>query len=286
MMSTVMPECTLLTALIKRAYPELHQQRLEELAADGPNEQLERATIPIFVLDATLPKEERYLHIFEERYQIMMRRVLEGGRCAKFGMKAQSERTGTEVEIIECRPQPGGRMNMKIIGRRIFTILEESMTDGYITGTIEYRKDFTDNTSSAAPGLSDKIDTWTQLMTSGHWISPVQLSTIKQSLGPIPHSQYEVATWIGVLLSHRGPMGDPSLKARLISATPSEWYQISTSALDRSITTLQSGNHTSWAQISRFYYRYPALSQYLPILLVLFLLHFFVHGDSDITDPE
>lgn len=58
-----------------------------------------------------MPGEKIALNIFEPRYKLMIRRVMDGSR--RFGM-AQATRDGTvepiavECEILECEPLPHG----------------------------------------------------------------------------------------------------------------------------------------------------------------------------------
>lgn len=67
--------------------------------------------MPLFVMGTIMPGEKMALNIFEPRYRLMIRRVMEGSH--RLGM-AQPSRGGTvepiavECEIVECEPLPDG----------------------------------------------------------------------------------------------------------------------------------------------------------------------------------
>ncbi|CAK0809616.1 unnamed protein product [Prorocentrum cordatum] len=82
--------------------------------ADGARER-----IPVFVMDATLPRQHLHLNVFEPRYISMVHRVLQGSRCfgmvgsANFGGMASH---GVEVSIRECAEQWDGRFHLEAGG--------------------------------------------------------------------------------------------------------------------------------------------------------------------------
>ncbi|TXG51709.1 hypothetical protein EZV62_024233 [Acer yangbiense] len=74
--------------------------------------------IPLFVMDVVIPCQKFPLHIFEPRYRLMVRRIMEGNR--RMGMVIIDPTTSAvadfacEVEITECEPLPDGRFVLEV----------------------------------------------------------------------------------------------------------------------------------------------------------------------------
>ncbi|XP_010258247.1 PREDICTED: LON peptidase N-terminal domain and RING finger protein 1 isoform X2 [Nelumbo nucifera] len=74
--------------------------------------------LPLFVMDVILPCQKLSLNIFEPRYRLMVRRIMEGNH--RMGMAAIDSTTGAiadlacEVEITECEPLPDGRFYLEL----------------------------------------------------------------------------------------------------------------------------------------------------------------------------
>ncbi|KAG6587559.1 LON peptidase N-terminal domain and RING finger protein 3, partial [Cucurbita argyrosperma subsp. sororia] len=85
------------------------------------------------------------LHIFEPRYRLMVRRVMEGNH--RMGMVIVDSTTGSiadfacEVEITECEPLADGRFYLEIESRRRFRIIRSWDQDGYRVAEIEWVND-------------------------------------------------------------------------------------------------------------------------------------------------
>lgn len=80
-----LPVSVVLKNLLERSFPEDYAARREEelvVAAAAA----EQAAMPLFVMSLILPGEKMALNIFEPRYRLMVRRVMEGSR--RFGMAA------------------------------------------------------------------------------------------------------------------------------------------------------------------------------------------------------
>ncbi|OEL33819.1 hypothetical protein BAE44_0005160 [Dichanthelium oligosanthes] len=93
-----------LSNIIQRNFPEEYAERRSE------HETMTYAGVdlmPLFVMDVVLPCQKMALNIFEPRYRLMVRRIMEGNH--RMGMVAIDSATGTvaecgcEVEILEYR---------------------------------------------------------------------------------------------------------------------------------------------------------------------------------------
>lgn len=100
--------------------------------------------LPLFPLDIVLfPNMRLQLHIFEERYKLMVRRCLE--RDTTFGIIYSNSETdalthdvGCEAEIIAVEHLPDEKMNIAIIGKRRFRVLGLDHSEPYLLGEVDY----------------------------------------------------------------------------------------------------------------------------------------------------
>ncbi len=103
--------------------------------------------LPLFPLNLVLfPKAILPLQVFEERYKLMMGRVLGGSRqfgvtLIKSGVEVGGPATpfdvGTTAVIKDVAPMGAGRLAMTCVGERPFRILEILHEEPYITAIIE-----------------------------------------------------------------------------------------------------------------------------------------------------
>uniref|UniRef100_A0A453I0N4 RING-type domain-containing protein n=1 Tax=Aegilops tauschii subsp. strangulata TaxID=200361 RepID=A0A453I0N4_AEGTS len=109
------PISVTLSNIIQKNFPEEYAERRSE------HENMTYAGIdlmPLFVMDVVLPCQKMALNIFEPRYRLMVRRIMEGNH--RMGMVAIDSATGTiadcgcEVEILECEPLPDGRFYLEV----------------------------------------------------------------------------------------------------------------------------------------------------------------------------
>ncbi|XP_037430393.1 LON peptidase N-terminal domain and RING finger protein 1-like [Triticum dicoccoides] len=136
------PISVTLSNIIQKNFPEEYAERRSE------HENMTYAGIdlmPLFVMDVVLPCQKMALNIFEPRYRLMVRRIMEGSH--RMGMVAIDSATGTvadcgcEVEILECEPLPDGRFYLEVEGSRRFRILRSWDEDGYRVAEIEWFQD-------------------------------------------------------------------------------------------------------------------------------------------------
>uniref|UniRef100_A0A0E0KFJ4 RING-type domain-containing protein n=1 Tax=Oryza punctata TaxID=4537 RepID=A0A0E0KFJ4_ORYPU len=98
------PISVTLSNIIQKNFPEEYAERKSEhetMTYSGVD------LMPLFVMDVVLPCQKMALNIFEPRYRLMVRRIMEGNH--RMGMVAIDSATGTvadcgcEVEILEYR---------------------------------------------------------------------------------------------------------------------------------------------------------------------------------------
>ncbi|XP_006581976.1 LON peptidase N-terminal domain and RING finger protein 1 isoform X1 [Glycine soja] len=127
--------------IIQKNFPEEYAERKQEhdgLINAGVD------LLPLFVMDVVIPCQRFALNIFEPRYRLMVRRIMEGNH--RMGM-AILDSTGSlaefacEVEITECEPLPDGRFYIEIESRRRFRIIRSRDQDGYRVAEVEWIQD-------------------------------------------------------------------------------------------------------------------------------------------------
>ncbi|OLL26636.1 LON peptidase N-terminal domain and RING finger protein [Neolecta irregularis DAH-3] len=132
--------------LLNYLVPALAHQRREHVADEttfsNPNERF----VPVFICTLAFPQLPMFLHIFEPRYRLMLRRALETDR--KFGMVLPSREPGvpglqfgTMLQIRNVETFDDGRSLIETIGTYRFKIVEWGTRDEYATGRIELVND-------------------------------------------------------------------------------------------------------------------------------------------------
>ena len=104
--------------------------------------------IPIFPLNTVLfPGMPLTLHIFEERYQLMLQKVMLtnqtfGVNLIHSGAEASGPlpdpfKIGCTARIIKVEPVGDGRVNLTVIGDERYRIIQTSTAQPYLTGFVE-----------------------------------------------------------------------------------------------------------------------------------------------------
>lgn len=166
-----LPVSVVLKNLLEHAFPQEYDARREEEINLMSCSETQRALLPLFVMSAMLPGERMALNVFEPRYRLMVRRVMEGGR--KFGMATingahQLNDVACEVEVVECEALPDGRFYLEVLGRRRFKPLNPCEQDGYRLAQVEYISDSVPPSESMEETelqevwkeVEDMADTW------------------------------------------------------------------------------------------------------------------------------
>ncbi len=111
--------------------------------------------LPLFPLNTVLfPHMFLRLHIFEERYKLLVNTVLQGNACFGILLVAEAEdgevrpsEIGTIGRITEMQRLSGGRMNVIIQGVSRFRVSEYDNTMPFLRGIVEPLTDEDSNTS-------------------------------------------------------------------------------------------------------------------------------------------
>jgi Lon protease-like protein len=142
------PSNALLTKLLISLCPDALAARAE--AAKMEETALGELDTPIFVCTLSFPSTPTFLHVFEPRYRLMMRRAVESGD-RKFGMVLHSSapqyseelgtvsfyQYGTMLQIVNMHVMPDGRSIIESMGVSRFRILRHGFLDGYMVGKVE-----------------------------------------------------------------------------------------------------------------------------------------------------
>ena len=143
----------------------------------------------LFPLNTVLfPRMRMPLHIFEERYRIMIRECIE--EDAPFGVlliKAGSEvgsgavphDIGTTARILQVEYLEDGRLNIFAIGQQRFRIVAINTTQPYLRGEVALldQEPSTDAAYAALPRARQQFDDYlkTYLALAGQWTRGVYL---------------------------------------------------------------------------------------------------------------
>ena len=131
--------------------------------------------LPLFPLNTVLfPGMPLPLHIFEERYKLMVDECLRDHTLfgvvliksgAEVGSPAVPYPVGTTARIVSSERLSEGRLNLETVGEDRFRILELRYHRPYLMGLVE-NFPVTDADSPVAPSLADRLRPWvSQYMT-------------------------------------------------------------------------------------------------------------------------
>lgn len=149
------PSNILLGKLLAGLCPEAVAARIETARIEDQVGMGELDT-SLFVCTLSFPSVPTFLHIFEPRYRLMIRRAIETGN-RKFGMllhnpsrSAQGDlgavpfyQYGTLLHIINMHLMDDGRSIIETVGISRFRVLRHGTMDGYTVGKIERVDDMT-----------------------------------------------------------------------------------------------------------------------------------------------
>ncbi|KAH6045888.1 hypothetical protein HBI54_093980 [Parastagonospora nodorum] len=160
------PGNAILNSLLNGLCPDLITARAEALKAEeqaGDN----MFSMPLFICTLSLPAMPTFLHVFEPRYRLMMRRVIEGNK--QFGMVMYNRSSasqgnlgtapfleyGTLLEIVNYELLRDGRSFIESRGIGRFKVRDHGMLDGYNVGRVERIEDV----SLAEEGAAEQRET-------------------------------------------------------------------------------------------------------------------------------
>jgi hypothetical protein len=155
------PTNILINNLIHTLFPDAAADRAACETSEQHGVSSSGICTPIFICTLALPSVTCFLHIFEPRYRLMLRRCMAGDRkfgmvlprsCTRYleeiqemvytppleggelptGSNAIFMQRGTMLEIREMQMLPDGRSLVETVGRERFSIQEWSVRDGYV----------------------------------------------------------------------------------------------------------------------------------------------------------
>ncbi|KAG4137487.1 hypothetical protein ERO13_D07G075000v2 [Gossypium hirsutum] len=206
------PSSVTLNNIIQRIFPQEYAERRSEqdnLINFGND------LIPLFVMDVVIPCQKFPLHIFEPRYRLMVRRIMEGNH--RMGMVIRDPATDAiadfacEVEITECEPLPDGRFVLEIESRRRFRILRSWDQDGYRMAEVEWVQDIPPRDATDREDLQELTNNAAAHARS--WLSTVKASTRDrrkleaiynvEAMMPNPQDPERFSFWLATLSNRR-----------------------------------------------------------------------------------
>ncbi|KAL8789211.1 MAG: hypothetical protein Q9195_006920 [Heterodermia aff. obscurata] len=214
-----------LSQLMVKLCPEHVASRLEaaaqeELAMQG------NQNVPLFVCTLAYPSMPTFLHIFEPRYRLMIRRAIDTGD-RKFGMMMYNQRGqrqgalgatpfmryGTLLHIVSVEMLPDGRSLVETRGLSRFRVSEWSMLDGYIVGNVERL----DDVSLAEEEEREIADTTSPTPSSNDLVAQLNRMSTKDLLeigtSFVARMQAKSAPWLHerVIGAYGQPPNDPAI---------------------------------------------------------------------------
>jgi Lon protease-like protein len=251
-----------LVSLLQALCPDVVTARAAAIAADEAGGVGELDT-PLFVCTLAFPTQPTFLHIFEPRYRLMIRRAYESNR--QFGMMMYNQagqsqgdlgqvnfkQYGTMLQILNVHMFPDGRSLIETRGMYRFRVLAHGTLDGYTVGRVvrvedvslveEERLEAQDIASASPDGAVPFSNLDGQAAMARHAENsdrPVNLNrlTTQQlltvALDFITKMQAHSAPWLHqrILQSHGGPPDDPATFpywfAAIIPIVDEEKYQL------------------------------------------------------------
>ncbi|KAF6814367.1 LON peptidase N-terminal domain and RING finger protein 1 [Colletotrichum sojae] len=189
-----------LKSIIQTFWADAVLTRGDALAAEASNRHRE-FDIPIFVCTLSFPMMPTFLHVFEPRYRLMIRRALEGDRT--FGMvlpqrprsanDAHFMEHGTLLRIVNAEYFADGRSLIETTGISRFKITRHGILDGYLVGKIERIDDISiaEEEDLEAAETQQPLDLYESAAThlSEEPMAVRQVSTTPEELSGMPTSE-------------------------------------------------------------------------------------------------
>jgi len=133
------PTNQLIDKIITAFWSDLLEDRRQMVMTESRENGNGGYDVAVFVCTLSFPTMPTFLHVFEPRYRLMIRRALAGNRT--FGMVPYQgdgfKELGTLLRIVNVEFFPDGRCLLESVGISRFRILEHGMLDGYIVANIQ-----------------------------------------------------------------------------------------------------------------------------------------------------
>ena len=217
------PSNKTLSNLLWRLCPEIIQSRAEAVRLEelGPPGGLDT---PLFIVTLGFPSMPTFLHVFEPRYRLMIRRAFEGNGTfgiVMYNRMAQPQGNlgvtqfmeyGTLLRIVSIQMLPDGRSLIETRGVSRFKILEHGQRDGYTVARVERVEDvsLTEEERLEAEETSAPTSPDADAATQINHLSTQQLLFI--GIEFILKMQRNSAPWLHqrILDAYGGPPEDPA----------------------------------------------------------------------------
>ena len=218
------PENKRIANLVQGLLPDLLAARKAAVRLEDAFD--EDAAMPLFPCTLAFPMMPTFLHIFEPRYRLMIRRAIENGN-RKFGMMMYNQHRipqgnlgnipymqyGTILHIDRIEMLPDGRSLIESRGVSRFKVLQPGMLDGYHIGRIQRVEDVSiaeeeaieaRETSGDPPDEDDLVGQVNHMATQ---------ELLNYGLNFIRAAQARSARWLHqrVLAAYGQPPNDPAL---------------------------------------------------------------------------
>ncbi|RDW70059.1 PUA protein [Coleophoma crateriformis] len=234
------PSNSILTKLIGGLCPEALAARSEAAILEDQSG-LGDLDTPLFICALSFPTMPTFLHIFEPRYRLMIRRAMESP-SRTFGMLPYNStqepqgdlgavnfyQYGTLLQIINMELMPDGRSLIETVGVSRFRVLRHGSLDGYTVGQTERIDDISlaDEEaleSSETTTLSRNLAAPNQTGAASHHITPRSLADLNSmptqqlmdiSINFVKKMQDQSASWLhSRVFQTFGPLpeNDPAL---------------------------------------------------------------------------
>lgn len=246
-------------------------------------------TVPLFVCTLAYPSMPTFLHVFEPRYRLMMRRAIENGD-SKFGMmmynrtgESQGElgatqfmQYGTLLHIVNMHLLPDGRSLVETVGVSRFRVKSWGMVDGYVVGKI----DRIDDISLAEEEHIEATEVGTESLSNDLLAQMDTMSTkdlLEVGTGFVARMRAASAPWLrtNVIQSFGPPPEDPALFpywfASVLPIADEEKYKLMATTSVRERLKI-SARWVRRIEAQRWYVAFSYFS-FLFLLFLLFLLY-------------
>ena len=165
--------------------------------------------LPLFPLPEVVlfPNEVLPLHIFESRYRIMLKSVLESDSL--FGVvkwdpvKKSMANVGCCAHVIKHQTSEDGRSNIITIGQQRFQILEITRTTPYYSAMVSW---IDDNNITSLQNLDILRDSVIEALNDVVNLTSKLTNSQKILPDKLPNNPLELSFWIGAHLG--GPVSD------------------------------------------------------------------------------
>ncbi|KAL1925782.1 uncharacterized protein VTP21DRAFT_665 [Calcarisporiella thermophila] len=225
------PTNHVLKSLIEAFFPKQIHERRTQLEAELRTDQ-----VPLLVYSVVFPGHACFIHIFEPRYRLMLRRCL----AAKigFGFILRDQDTGyvdygTMLRIDNVQIFPDGRALLRATAEGRFRVVERAVTDGYDTATVVPVEDDPEFTKPSANinEASEQVEKLLRFVRRYFQVIPASLAQrLELQYGPVPaDNPASLSFWCGAIM----PISELEKYQLMPVTSPLERLRIVSSWIDR-----------------------------------------------------